>query len=90
MKLAAICSRTEYKDYYDLACLSKVIDVRAWLNIWSSACPDSDPIAWLVALGDINRVEALPLKGVNILSQDKVISLIKDIELEINKFLKFV
>lgn len=75
MKLLAICSREEYKDYFDLACLMKATDVRQWLSWWEEVYPTQDPTSWLVALGAVDTVESIPLmimdefKGVDVVSE---------------------
>ena len=50
MKLNAICGRDEYKDYYDLAELARLTDVREWGAFWKKVYPQSDPITWIVDL----------------------------------------
>ena len=86
MKLSAICSRLEYKDYYDLACISKIIDSRKWINIWNEINKNSDPISWIIALSDFDNAEHLSLKGGGILKQSEVKSVLKNILDDINKF----
>ncbi len=87
MKLSAICGRSEYKDYYDLARISKLVDVRSWVTMWQKSFPNSDPLSFIVALNDIDNVPYLELKGQNIKSRSEVVKTIKDIVAEINSFL---
>lgn len=87
MKLSAICSRSEYKDYYDLVCISKIIDARSWVTIWSSAYPNSDPISFVIALNAVDSVDYLEIKASSMIPQNEIISNTKDIVAEINKFL---
>jgi len=61
MKLLAICSREEYKDYFDLACLSQQTDVRSWVHWWEDAYPEQDITSWLMALGNYDTVLEIPL-----------------------------
>ena len=61
MKLSAICGREEYKDYFDLACLSKKTDIRSWIMWWGSVYPNVDPTSWLVALGSVDQIPSIPL-----------------------------
>ena len=61
MKLAAICSRDEFKDYFDLACLSKMTDIRSWVPWWQTVYPHVDITGWLVALGSLETVPVVEL-----------------------------
>lgn len=61
MKLSAICSREEYKDYFDLACIARQADVRNWLSYWDTIYPNADPTSWLVALADVHSIQTVPL-----------------------------
>lgn len=61
MKLLAICSREEYKDYFDLACLSTVTDVRKWNSWWQEVYKNSDPISFMVALANVDKILEIPL-----------------------------
>jgi hypothetical protein len=61
MKLLAICSREEYKDYFDLACLSQETDIRSWVEWWSTTYPNQDMVSWLVALGAVDTISPVPL-----------------------------
>ena len=73
MKLAAICGRDEYKDYYDLATLSTLTDVRAWVSWWNEVYPESDPISWITALSRGEASEFVTLKGPSIRSQKEIL-----------------
>jgi predicted nucleotidyltransferase component of viral defense system len=86
MKLSAICSRSEYKDYYDLACISKINDSRNWINLWSEANQNSDPLSWMIALNDFENVEYLDLKGESIINKTELKSVLKNTLYDINKF----
>ncbi len=61
MKLSAICGREEYKDYFDLACISKREDVRRWVPMWQKTYPNADPISWIIALSAVGEVAQIPL-----------------------------
>lgn len=61
MKLSAICSREEYKDYFDLACIARQTDVRNWLSYWDTIYPNVDPTSWLVALAAAHSIQTIPL-----------------------------
>lgn len=61
MKLLALCSREEYKDYVDLACLSRVTDVRLWPEWWNDVYPNQDLTSWLLALSSVSQVPEIPL-----------------------------
>jgi predicted nucleotidyltransferase component of viral defense system len=61
MKLSVICSREEYKDYFDLACLASVTDVRSWTTWWGKAYKNSDPISFIIALANTDKILEVPL-----------------------------
>lgn len=61
MKLSAICSREEYKDYFDLACIARQTDVRNWLSYWDTIYPNLDPTSWLMALAAAHTMQTIPL-----------------------------
>jgi predicted nucleotidyltransferase component of viral defense system len=61
MKLSAICGREEYKDYFDLACLATITDVRSWNTWWQKVYKNSDPISFIIALANINNIQDIPL-----------------------------
>lgn len=61
MKLSAICSREEYKDYFDLACIARQTDVRNWLSYWDTIYPNVDSTSWLVALAAAHTMQTVPL-----------------------------
>lgn len=62
MKLNAICGREEYKDYFDLACLTQHTDIRSWMSWWEAVYPNQDATSWLVALGAVGSVPSVPLE----------------------------
>ncbi len=62
MKLSAICGREEYKDYFDLACLASVTDVRSWVPWWEAAYPNADYTSFLVALSYADKIKHIPLE----------------------------
>lgn len=62
MKLLAICSREEYKDYFDLTCIATITDVRVWVDWWQTAYPTQDIISWLIALGQVTEIPPIPLQ----------------------------
>ncbi|MFA5855360.1 MAG: nucleotidyl transferase AbiEii/AbiGii toxin family protein [Candidatus Gracilibacteria bacterium] len=86
MKLAAICMRDEYKDYFDLACLSSVTDVRSWNSWWQELSPNSDPISWMVALSAVDKVLLVPLDVLEGFSKVDTTETIKKATREIAKF----
>ncbi len=61
MKLSAICSREEYKDYFDLACISQITDVRSWVSWWQEVYKNSDPISFIIALSAIDQIPIITL-----------------------------
>lgn len=61
MKLSAVCSREEYKDYFDLACISTLTDVRSWNTWWQEIYKNSDPISYMIALSNIDNITEIPL-----------------------------
>jgi len=61
MKLSAICGREEYKDYFDLACLSTVTDARSWNTWWQEVYKNSDPISFIIALANTDNIPEIPL-----------------------------
>jgi hypothetical protein len=62
MKLSAICGRDEYKDYFDLACISQITDVRSWITWWQNVYEHIDVTGWIVALGSVKRYRRYHLK----------------------------
>ncbi|MBI5046067.1 MAG: nucleotidyl transferase AbiEii/AbiGii toxin family protein [Candidatus Niyogibacteria bacterium] len=88
MKLSAIYSRDEYKDYFDLACLASVTDVRSWVPWSQKLFPNNDPISWMVALSALDQIPIIPLNvQSNFLAIDPI-KIIKKSELEIVKFIQ--
>lgn len=61
MKLSAICNRDEFKDYFDLACISKITDVRSWMTWWEDVYPNTDITSWLIALGSVETIPEIDL-----------------------------
>ena len=61
MKLSAICGREEYKDYFDLACLTKDVDASEWVALWQKIYPHVDPTSWIIALSAVDTVTPIPL-----------------------------
>ncbi|MFZ1626408.1 MAG: nucleotidyl transferase AbiEii/AbiGii toxin family protein [Candidatus Moraniibacteriota bacterium] len=72
MKLNAVCGRDEYKDYYDLAQLSVITDVRTWPTLWAQVYPESDPIAWMVALAHVSETVEVPLQGKKLQTRQEI------------------
>lgn len=72
MKLNAVCGRDEYKDYYDLSELATLTDVCEWPTLWNKVYPNSDQIAWMVALSHVGNVSEIPLKGKSLRSKSDV------------------
>ena len=62
MKLSAVCGREEYKDYFDLAFLTKHTDVRAWSVWWEEVYPNQENTSWLIALSAVDTIPAIALK----------------------------
>jgi hypothetical protein len=62
MKLLAICSREEYKDYFDLACISTMTDVRQWVHWWHTSYATQDMVSWLIALSQVSQIKIIPLE----------------------------
>ena len=87
MKLSAICGRSEYKDYYDLVFISKIIDARSWVSIWRKAYIHSDPLSFIVALNDVNSTSDIKLNSKNLLSRQEIVNGVYSIVKDINKFL---
>lgn len=71
MKLSAICGREEYKDYFDLACISTITDVRLWYKWWQEVYKNNDPISFMIALANVDYIQEIPL---NIENKFKAIS----------------
>lgn len=61
MKLSAICSREEYKDYFDLACIAGITDCRSWISWWNKTYAQADATSFVVALAYINKISSVPL-----------------------------
>ena len=90
MKLLAICSREEYKDYFDLACIATMTDVRQWVSWWQKVYPTQDMISWLIALGQITEIVVIPLQiHEDFTKVDPVLKLTKTVH-EIQSFIQTV
>lgn len=87
MKLSAICSREEYKDYFDLACIAQQADVRSWLSYWDTIYPKADPTSWLVALAAATSIQTIPLDIFQPYDQVDVKKIIHQAVTDITKFL---
>ena len=87
MKLNALCGREEYKDYYDLAVLSEMTDVRSWITLWQKVYPHSDPISWIVALSQGDICEEVVLQGPSIRSRKEVLTKLEAVTKEISNFI---
>lgn len=88
MKLNAVCGRNEYKDYYDLALLSAVTDVRTWPALWGKVYPESDPIAWLVALAYGNEVAEVALRGKALQPKQTITTRLEAVVKELSPFVE--
>ena len=62
MKLNALCGREEYKDYVDVACLTKHTDARSWFSWWEDVYPSQEYTSWLIALSAAPSVPPVPLQ----------------------------
>ncbi len=87
MKLSAICSREEYKDYFDLACIARQADVRSWLTYWDTIYPNVDPTSWLVALAAAHSIQTVPLDIFPPYDQVNMQKIIHQVVTDITKFL---
>ncbi len=88
MKLSAICGRDEFKDYFDLACISHITDVRSWVAWWNEVYPQVDITSWVVALGASEMVPVIDLEVSESFKTLNVESRIKSIVTEITNFLR--
>lgn len=88
MKLLAICSREEYKDYFDLACLSRETDIRSWLTWWSHVYPEQDFTSWLIALGSVNNIPEIPLVIQDAYTAPLVISTVRKTLVELTEYIQ--
>ncbi len=88
MKLSAICGRDEYKDYFDLACLSNITDVRSWSPWWTKVYEHVDMTSWLVALGSVEIVPFIDLDIKEPFRKLNVNNRIKLVVEEITNFLR--
>ncbi len=90
MKLAAVCGRDEYKDYFDLSYLAEKTDVRSWPTWWNEVAPESDVLSWLVALAHVSEVPDFPLKGDCLKTKVHVEIILKKTVQEINSYLRML
>jgi hypothetical protein len=92
MKLAAICGREEYKDYFDLAYLSESTDVRSWTTWWMKVSPESDTVSFLVALNSVVDISEVKLSAIGntIKTKQEVVTILKKIVIEITKYLRLL
>lgn len=88
MKLSAICGRDEYKDYFDLACISTVTDVRSWTAWWDEVYPRADMTSWLIALGSSETVSKIPLVTHGTFAKIIVENQLRRITTEITDFIR--
>lgn len=87
MKLNAICGREEYKDYFDLGCLSIITDIRLWVIWWQRVYINSDPISFIIALANTNNIIKIPLSIHDKFKDININEVLSDVVFEIKKFL---
>ena len=87
MKLNAICGREEYKDYYDLAILSEMTDVREWVTLWQKVYPHNDPMSWVVALSQGRSCEEVELLGTSVRKREDIFTILDSTTKEISNFI---
>ena len=90
MKLLAVCSREEYKDYVDLACLSCETDVRSWPLWWKDVYPGQDLTSWLVALSAVDSILEIPLVLRDSYVIPPVVGTIKHVVTDLTEYLQKV
>lgn len=88
MKLSAICGREEYKDYFDLACIADISDVRSWIFWWQEVYKNVDMTSWLIALSSVDMIQEIPLEISNNFKNKNIQVDIKKITKEITEMLK--
>lgn len=88
MKLSAICGRDEYKDYFDLACISQITDVRSWITWWQNVYSNVDVTSWIVALGSSEMVPPVPLEIQKDFTETNVTRRLASTVTEITNFLQ--
>jgi len=88
MKLSAICGRDEYKDYFDLACISNITDVRSWPSWWQEVYSHVDMTSWLVALGSAETILPLELDVHSEFIPINVVSKLNAVTKEITDFIR--
>ncbi|MCC6323912.1 nucleotidyl transferase AbiEii/AbiGii toxin family protein [Candidatus Nomurabacteria bacterium] len=86
MKLSAICSREEYKDYFDLACISINTDPRSWSMWWQEVYPNADPISYMIALGAVKDIPKIPLDIKDNFKSIDTVAILEKVTKEISKF----
>lgn len=87
MKLSAICGREEYKDYFDLACISTVTDSRSWNTWWQEVYKNNDPISYMIALSSVDNIIEIPLDIEDDFKTISTKNLIKKVTSEIKSFI---
>lgn len=88
MKLLALCSREEYKDYVDLACLSRVTDVRLWPEWWNEVYPNQDLTSWLMALSSVSQVPEIPLVYMDAFEVLPVVATVRSVVTELTAYIE--
>ena len=88
MKLLAVCSREEYKDYFDLACISRETDIRSWIAWWNQVYGEQDVTSWLVALGSVDRIPEIPLVVQDTYDAPPVVSTIAKVLVELTEYIQ--
>lgn len=88
MKLSAICSREEFKDYFDLACISTMTDVRSWVSWWEEVHPHVDITAWIVALSSVDTIQPIHIEIFGSFKELNTQNRVKMITGEITSFLQ--
>ena len=88
MKLVAVCGREEYKDYFDLACITKATDVRSWASWWQEVYPEQDIMSWIVALSAVDSIQKIPLEIAEDFKNKDVSGVVKSIVREVTKQVK--
>jgi len=88
MKLSAICGREEYKDYFDLACIANITDVRSWIFWWQKVYENVDITSWIIALSAVDMIQEIPLEISENFKNKNIQIDIKKITQEITEILK--
>lgn len=87
MKLSAVCGRDEYKDYFDLACISTLTDVRLWNNLWSQVYKNNDPMSFIISLANVDSVTEVPLDIFDKFKNISVKNILHKVVLDIKNFI---